>query len=143
MTHEMKSFWSKILSSNNNHSSKRLITLIIAGHFIVASFVILFFSFYLIVSVPKGTVNIDLINLLKNVLEYDFYIILSGLGFITADNLGQVLIERAKLVANGLASSITNSTTTTSPTMPTTITNTTTAPANITPPVDPNNIPEN
>ena len=102
-------------------------------HFIVASFVILFFSFYLIVSVPKGTVNIDLINLLKNVLEYDFYIILSGLGFITADNLGQMLLERAK----ALGANIVSSTTTSQPTVPTTTTNVTTT----TPPVDPNNAP--
>jgi hypothetical protein len=140
MTLEMKNFWSKIISSKESHSSKRFITLIIAGHFIVASFVILFFSFYLIVSVPKGTVNLDLINLLKNVLEYDFYIILSGLGFITADNLGQILIEKAKTVASNI---ITPTASPTLPTSPTTVTNTTTGPATITQPVDPNNIPEN
>jgi hypothetical protein len=133
----MKKFWTKIISSKDSHSSKRLITLIIALHFIVASFVILFFSFYLIVSVPKGTVNIDLLNLLKYVLEYDFYIILSGLGFITADNLGQMLIERAKV----MGANIISSTTTTEPLVPTTTTNTTTS----TPPDLPSveNVPEN
>ncbi len=141
MTTEMKRFWSGIISSTDTHSSKRLITLIIAMHFIVASFVILFFSFYLIVTVPKGTVNIDLINLLKNVLEYDFYIILSGLGFITADNLGQIFIEKAKIAASNIISS----TTMTEPSSPTTTTNVTTStpPNLVTPPVDPNNIPEN
>ncbi len=119
----MKKFWSKIISSKDTHSSKRLITLIISLHFIVASFVVLFFSFYLIVSTPKGTVNIDLINLLKNVLEYDFYIILSGLGFITADNMGQMLIERAKVTAANIISS----TTTVEPMSPTTVTNTVTS----------------
>ncbi len=70
----MKKFWMGIISSKDTNSSKRLITLIIALHFIIASFVILFFAFYLIVYTPKGAVNIDLLNLLKNVLEYDFYI---------------------------------------------------------------------
>ena len=78
-------------------------------------------------------------------LEYDFYIILSGLGFITADNLGQMLIEKAKVVA----SSIVSSTTTTQPTIPsqpTVVTNTTTTlpVSTITQqPVDETNIPEN
>lgn len=44
----------------------------------------------------KGKVDRDLLAMLKDVLEYDFYIILSGLGFITVENMGQVLVEKAK-----------------------------------------------
>ena len=92
----MSNFWKKILSSKDAASSKRLVTLIISLHFIVASFVILFIAFYVIFYTTKGKVDKDLLDLLKNVLEYDFYIILSGLGFITMDNMGQVMLERAK-----------------------------------------------
>lgn len=89
-------FWNQVLSSNDTTSSKRLVTLIISLHFIIASFAILFIAFYVIFYLPKGQVNPDLLLMLKQVLEYDFYIILSGLGFITADNMGQIMLEKAK-----------------------------------------------
>lgn len=92
----MKKFWTKILSSTDSTSSKRLVTLIISLHFIVASFVILFIAFYVIFYTTKGKVDAALLGMLKDVLEYDFYIILSGLGFITAESLGKTLVERAK-----------------------------------------------
>jgi hypothetical protein len=96
----IKIFWGRILSSTDTFSSKRLVTLIISLHFIIASFAILFFAFYVIFYLPKGRVEPDLMELLKGVLEYDFYIILSGLGFISIDNMGQVMIERAKSKAS-------------------------------------------
>lgn len=93
----MKSnFWKQIISSKDTASSKRLITLIISLHFIVASFAILFIAFYVIFYLPKGKVETELLGLLKEVLEYDFYIILSGLGFITVDSMGSMMLERAK-----------------------------------------------
>ena len=92
----MKEFFKKVLSSDDPTSSKRLVTLIISLHFIVASFVILFIAFYVIFYTTRGKVDTDLLGMLKDVLEYDFYIILSGLGFITADTLGKTLVERAK-----------------------------------------------
>lgn len=55
-----------------------------------------FFVFYLIIYTPKGAVNKDLIDTLMVIFEYDFYIILSGLGFITITDLRSILIERAK-----------------------------------------------
>lgn len=94
-------FWSQIISSKDTASSKRLVTLIISLHFIVASFVILFIAFYVIFYTTRGKVDPDLLGMLKDVLEYDFYIILSGLGFITADNLGQMMLERAKAKVAG------------------------------------------
>lgn len=62
----------------------------------MASFATLFFAFFVLVYLPKGRVEPDLFNLLKDILEYDFYIILSGLGFITADNFGKMMVERVK-----------------------------------------------
>lgn len=88
-----------VIDPKSDSSAKRLVTLIIAAHFIVASFVILFFSFYVIVVAPKGDVKPSILQLLQNVMEYDFYIMLAGLGFISAENLGQILLQKAKTQA--------------------------------------------
>lgn len=95
----MTPFWKRILDGKESSSAKRLITLVISLHFILSSFVILFIAFYVIFYIPKGKVDKDLLELLKQVLEYDMYIILSGLGFIAAENIGQVMVERAKAAA--------------------------------------------
>jgi len=95
----MSNFWRNALSAENVVSSKRLVTLIISLHFIIASFVTLFIAFYVIFYMPKGRVEPELLGLLKQVLEYDFYIILSGLGFITADSVTMMIIEKAKAQA--------------------------------------------
>lgn len=84
------------LSDKGDVSSKRLVTLLIAGHFILASFVTLFFTFYMIIQTPKGRVDINLIGLLKDILAYDFYIILSGLSFIGAENVTSIIISKYK-----------------------------------------------
>lgn len=89
------------MSPSSHLSSKRLVTLIISLHFILASFSILFIAFYVIFYTTKGKVDKDLLEMLKDVLEYDFYIILSGLGFVTVDNIGQIIIERIKINALG------------------------------------------
>lgn len=102
----MTKFWKSVISSKDTASSKRLVTLIISLHFIVASFVILFIAFYVIFYTTKGKVDNDLLGMLRDVLEYDFYIILSGLGFITADNMGQMMLERAKAKADTLRYSL-------------------------------------
>ncbi len=92
----MSKFWSRILDGNDALSSKRLITLIVAAHFILASFVILFFATYVILYLPKGRVEPELLNALKEVLEYDFYIILSGLGFVTSEGVVSMIMNRNK-----------------------------------------------
>lgn len=94
MTQQAKSFWKSILNANDTNSSKRLITLIVALHFILASFVILFLVCYVIMYLPKGKVEKDLLVALGNVLEYDFYIILSGLGFITSEGLVKMIVSK-------------------------------------------------
>lgn len=92
-------FWRRILSSNDPASSKRLITLVLSAIFILAQIAILFIAFYVIFYTTKGKVDKDLLDMLGTVLEYDFYIILSGLGFITADNTVQLLVQRAQIKA--------------------------------------------
>jgi hypothetical protein len=99
----MKTFLNKILSSEDPTSSKRLVTLIMALHLIIASFMILFIAFYVIFYTTKGKVDTDLLAMLKDVLEYDFYIVLSGLGFITADNTVKLLTERSQAKASLIA----------------------------------------
>lgn len=111
----MSKFWRSILSSKDAASSRRLITLIISFHFILASFAVLFVAFYVIFYIPKGQVDKDLLNLLKEVLQYDFYIIVSGLGFITADVAGHVLIEAAKAKFSSIGAYDSTTTTTTLP----------------------------
>jgi len=96
----MKKFLNKILSSEDPTSSKRLVTLIMALHLIIASFMILFIAFYVIFYTTKGKVDTELLGMLKDVLEYDFYIVLSGLGFITADNTVKLLTERSQAKAS-------------------------------------------
>lgn len=90
----MTNYFRKLISSNDTASSKRFVTLVIAAHFIVASFVILFFTFYVILYMPKGKIEPQLLETLKQVLEYDFYIILSGLGFITVEGFTKLMIKR-------------------------------------------------
>lgn len=92
----MKKFLRQVLSSNDSSSAKRLVTLLMAAHFIVTSFLVSFFVFYLIIYTPKGSVNKDLLSLLSAVLDNDFYVILAGLGFITAENLFNIMLEKTK-----------------------------------------------
>ncbi len=94
MSPQVKQFWKSILNANDTNSSKRLITLIISLHFILASFVILFLVCYVIMYLPKGKVEKDLLVTLGDVLEYDFYIILSGLGFITSEGLVKMIVSK-------------------------------------------------
>jgi hypothetical protein len=98
-------FWKDIITSENTTSSKRLVTLVIAMHFILASFVILFIAFYVIFYTTRGKVDKDLLDLLKDVLEKDFFIILSGLGFITSENLFNILLQKEKAKASNMMGS--------------------------------------
>lgn len=89
-----KSFLSRVLDSKETASSKRLITLIIALHFVVASFAILFLVCYISLVLPKGIVDLTLLASLEKILQYDFYIILSGLGIITSEGLLSMLLNK-------------------------------------------------
>jgi hypothetical protein len=89
-----KSYLARILDSNDSASSKRFITLVIAFHFILASFAILFLVCYVVLALPKGKVDPQLMTALETILEYDFYIILAGLGIITSEGLLSILVKR-------------------------------------------------
>lgn len=95
-------FWKKVLSSKDPSSAKRLVTLIMAAHFIVTSFLVSFFAFYLVIYTPRGSVNKDLLELLERILENDIIVILGGLAMIGAENLGNIILEKvkAKVVGN-------------------------------------------
>lgn len=90
----IRAYLKDVISSSDTSSSRKFVTLLITLHFIVSSFVILFFAFYVIVWMPKGKVDVELLNSLKEVLRYDFYIILSGLGFVTSSDLVRVIISK-------------------------------------------------
>ena len=89
-------FWRSIINAEDPTSSKRLITLLVSFHFILASFVILFLVCYVVMYLPKGRVEPTLLDSLGKVLEYDFYIILSGLGFITSEGVVKMFISKNK-----------------------------------------------
>lgn len=89
-----KPFLQRILDSRETASSRRFITLIIAAHFVIASFAILFLVCYMTVVLPKGRVDNNLLLVLEKILEYDFYIILSGFGIITSEGLVSIIMKR-------------------------------------------------
>ena len=89
-----KTFLTRILDAKDSVSSKRLITLIIASHFVVASFAILFLVCYITLVLPKGILDVRLLASLEKILQYDFYIILSGLGIITSEGLLNIILNK-------------------------------------------------
>jgi hypothetical protein len=90
-----KSFIKRVLDSKETASSKRFITLVIAFHFVVSSFAILFLVCYVAMALPKGNVDPQLLASLHTILEYDFYIILAGLGIITSEGLISMIVNKA------------------------------------------------
>lgn len=52
--------------------------------------------------VPKGKIDINLLNLLKDILYDDFMIIAGALGLIGVENFGQAMIERAKALGKSI-----------------------------------------
>lgn len=92
----IKEFLKNVLTSGDPSSTKRLLTLIMALHFILTAFLISFFVFYLILYTPRGSVNKDLLDLLEKIIEHDIYVILVGIGAIAAENMGNIMLERAK-----------------------------------------------
>lgn len=91
-----RKFFNDVLLSSSTTSSKRLVTLLFALHLILTSFLYSFVSIYMIFYLPKGKIDTDLLGLLKDILEYDFYIILSGLGFVTAEGVVSIIVEKSK-----------------------------------------------
>ncbi len=90
------SYLKSILSSKDPASAKRLVTLIAAGHFVLTSFLVSFFCFYLILYTPRGAVNKDLLDILDKILDNDVIIITGGLAMIGAENIGAIILEKAR-----------------------------------------------
>jgi hypothetical protein len=97
----MKEFFKSILNPESASSVRRFATLMSLGFFCITSLLVVFFVFYLVLFTPKGAVNIDLLGVLKDILEYHFYIILAGSGLITIDALGRMMVERVKAKVQG------------------------------------------
>lgn len=89
-----KSFLQRIIDSKETASSRRFITLVISAHFVIASFAVLFLVCYMTVVLPKGRVDNNLLLVLEKILEYDFYIILSGFGIITSEGLISIIMKK-------------------------------------------------
>lgn len=89
-----KEYLKDVISPSDNTSSRKFITLLISGIFLFAQILITFFCFYLILYKTKGQVDKDLLDTLKDILRYDFYIILSGLGFVTSSDLVRIIVSK-------------------------------------------------
>lgn len=92
----MKQYLKDIINPYSEASAKRFVTLFLVFHFIVTSFLVTFFVFYLIMFTPKGSVNITLVDLLRDILETDKWVMLAGLGFITSEGLVRIIVEKSK-----------------------------------------------
>lgn len=79
------SYIKRLLSAKDEASIKRFIVLFTFLHFALASYLILF-------GVVRTTVDKDM---MKFILDCDYYIILVGLGVIGAENIASVLAQRA------------------------------------------------
>lgn len=89
-----KAYLKDVISPSDNTSSRKFITLLISGIFLLAQMLIVGFCFFLILYKTKGQVDKDLLDTLKDILRYDFYIILSGLGFVTSSDLVRIIISK-------------------------------------------------
>lgn len=97
------SYFQKLISADSTADAKAFVTLVMAGHFILTSFAVSIFTFFMIVYTPKGSVNKELVDLLKSIMEQDFWIIVSGFGFMGASEFGQAMVQRAVAKAQGPA----------------------------------------
>lgn len=89
-----KEYLKDVISPSDNTSSRKFITLLISGIFLLAQILIVGFCFFLILYKTKGQVDKDLLDTLKDILRYDFYIILSGLGFVTSSDLVRIIVSK-------------------------------------------------
>lgn len=84
------------MDGNDLKSSKRFITLIAAGIFFLVCLLVLFFTFYLVLYVPKGSVNTDLLNELSRTREDLKFIVMGGLGLVGAEGLAKIFVAKYK-----------------------------------------------
>ncbi len=87
----------KLIDSKDTSDAKIFVTLLVAAHFMITSFAASIFVFLLTLIKTKGTVDLNLLAFLSEIIDKDFYILLGGLGFVTADGYRQMLLEKAKV----------------------------------------------
>lgn len=92
-------FWGKLLDEKDSLSTKRFVTLIVTLLFIVTDVIILYLCWYVIVFSSKGKVEPALLSVLTEIIHWEAWIILGGIGLIGVSNMGQALVERAKTIA--------------------------------------------
>lgn len=92
----LKQFFYDLINTDNDKSSKRFIILVAMLHFIIGSFLILGLFTFVAIRPTKGDLEfLKIMNeVLKAILEYDFFIIIGGLGFVTVENLGKILVRK-------------------------------------------------
>jgi hypothetical protein len=78
-----KNFIRGLLSGDDERSSRKLITLVISFHFILSSFVLLF--------TKVSNANAQLF---EKIIDYDFFIIVIGMGFITVTDFIKLMLAR-------------------------------------------------
>jgi len=87
-------YFRKLLSSKDDASMKRFIVLFTTLHFMLASYLVLF-------GIVRATVDKDM---MKFILDCDFYIILVGLGVIGVENVASILASRVGILGSILSS---------------------------------------
>lgn len=97
----MKRLYGLFLSATNprdNYSSKRITLLLSLFYFFVFSFINSFVTKAVIYN--SGSGDIEKLKLLlafeRDIMQYNFWIIISSLGLITAVDLGYAVVEKAK-----------------------------------------------
>lgn len=98
---KMNAFWKGVFSDGEVYSSKRLITLIVSSVFILSCITIIALLIMTFTSVTRTqNININALNtmtcLIKDVIYYEFMIVVAGLGFITAPQFADALTSRSK-----------------------------------------------
>jgi hypothetical protein len=89
-------FWNKLMDSKDTKSSKRFITLIMTGIYIITHIDILFLINYVSIYTIKGKVEPELLKALTEMIHWNALIILGGLGFITASQVGNAVVAKMK-----------------------------------------------
>lgn len=92
----MNNFWKGILSEDGQFSSKRLVTVVTAGIFLISCITVITLLVVMFISVSTTQkINVKsletLTELLRDVMYYEFMLVVSGLGYITAPQFASAL----------------------------------------------------
>jgi len=100
---KVKNFFLALLDENNEKSTKRFVVLISTFLFTIGSILVIFFFGFLILKTTTGNIEFLKVvaDLFKTIFDDIFYIIIGGLGFMTAKDFSTAIVERAKALAQG------------------------------------------